>query len=150
MLVNLEIVTDVQNIIRRDFTLADKQDVNPTNPNCIIDGEFVSLTLDYKITRSLVGGLGFAVWAEKGRFDVQAIGKLKVLFAGPYEADTRIFTPAGLTLGGPLSISASVDGPPTGTTRSGLIASPGGIVLGYVTRMPANNGGKLRFLKTFG
>ena len=150
MIVNLEIVSDVQDIGRRDFTVADKTLVNPTNPNCIIDGEFVSLNLDYQLVRSVDSVLGFAVFAEKGRFDVQAIGKLTVLYYKPYEADTRVFTAAGLTLGGPLAISDSVV-MADGITRSGLIAAGGGtVVLGYVTRLPANNGGRLRFLKTLG
>ena len=149
MIVNLELVTDVQDILRRDFTVADKAFVNPTNPNCYIDGEFLSLTLDYQLTRAADGVLGFAVFAERGRFDVQAIGKLTVLFAKPYEADTRVFTAAGLALGGALTISDSVV-MADGITRSGLVTTGGGIVLGYVTRLPANNGGRLRFLKTLG
>ena len=153
MIVNLEIVSDVQDIGRRDFTLANKNDINPTNPACIIDGEFVSLTLDYQIARSAAGVLGFAVFAEKGRFDVQAIGKLTVLMYKPYEADTRVFVPGGtLALGQPLSIAASVDiHDGAGAVRTGLAGASGDqIVLGYVTRMPATNGGRLRFLKTLG
>ena len=150
MIVNLELVTDVQDIIRRDFTVADKQYVNPTNPECYIDGEFLSLTMDYQLTRAADDTLGFAVFAERGRFDVQAIGKLTVLFAKPYEADTRVFTSNGLVLGGALSISDSVTTSDGITDRSGLIAAGSGIVIGYVTRLPANNGGRLRFLKTLG
>lgn len=149
MIVNLELVTDVQDIIRRDFTVADKQYVNPTNPNCYIDGEFLSLTLDYQLTRAADGVLGFAAFAERGRFDVQAIGKLTVLFAKPYEADTRVFMTSSLALGGALTISDSVV-MADGITRSGLVSTGGGIVIGYVTRMPGNNGGRLRFLKTLG
>ena len=153
MIVNLEIVTDVQNIGRRDFTVAEKALVNPTNPACIIDGEFVSLNQDYQLVRSLAGVLGFAVWAEKGRFDVQAIGKLTVLMLGPYEADTRVFLSGGsLTLGAPLSISNTVDmHDGAGAVRSGLAGTTASqLVIGYVTRMPTNNGGRLRFLKTLG
>ena len=153
MNVNLEIVSDVQDIGRRDFTLANKQDVNPTNPACVIDGEFMSLNIDYQITRSLAGVLGFAVWAEKGRFDVQAIGKLTLLMYKPYEADTRVFLSGGtLALGGPLSISNVVDiHDGAGAIRSGLAGTTASqLVIGYVTRMPTNNGGRLRFLKTLG
>jgi len=151
MIVNLEIVSDVQDIGRRDFTVADKTLVNPTNPNCIVDGEFLSLNMDYQLVRSINSVLGFAVFAEKGRFDVQAIGKLTVLYYKPYEADTRIFSTSGLTLGGPLAIATGIQPLSDGVNRSGLVAAPGGsIVLGYVTRMPANNGGRLRFLKTLG
>jgi hypothetical protein len=148
MIVNFELVTDVQDLIRRDFTVADPTLVNPTNANPLLDGEFVSLNSSYQIVRAATGSLGFAVFAERGRFDVQAIGKTTVLFAKPYEADTRIFTAAGLTLGGALKISSAVSY--DSQTRSGLIAYDTGIVIGYVTRLPANNGGKLRFLKTLG
>ena len=153
MIVNLELVSDVQDIGRRDFTVVDKTLINPTNPACIIDGEFMSLTLDYQIARSLAGTLGFAVFAERGRFDVQAIGKLTVLMYKPYEADTRVFTSGGsLALGQPVAISATVDmHDGAGAIRSGLAGWGGGqLVIGYVTRMPTNNGGRLRFLKTLG
>jgi len=148
MIVNFELVTDVQDLIRRDFTVADPTIVNPTNSNPLLDGEFVALNSSYQLVRAGTGGLGFAVFAERGRFDVQALGKTTVLFAKPYEADTRIFTAAGLTLGGALKISSSVTY--DSQTRSGLVAYDSGIVLGYVTRLPANNGSKLRFLKTLG
>jgi hypothetical protein len=148
MIVNFELVTDVQDLIRRDFTLANQAIINPTNPNPLLDGEWVALNSAYQIDRAATGVLGFAVFAEKGRFDVQAIGKTTVLFAKPYEADTRIFTTTGLVLGGALKISATVSY--NSQTVSGLIAYDTGIIIGYVTRLPANNGGKLRFLKTIG
>ena len=148
MIVNFELVTDVQDLIRRDFTVADPTLVNPTNANPLLDGEFVQLNSAYQLIRANTGALGFAVFAERGRFDVQALGKTTVLFAKPYEADTRIFTSAGLVLGNPLKISAAVTY--DAQTRSGLIAWDTGVIIGYVTRLPANNGGKLRFLKTIG
>ena len=148
MIVNFELVTDVQDLIRRDFTVGDQTIINPFNVNPLLDGEWVALNSAYQVVRAATGVLGFAVFAERGRFDVQAIGKTTVLFAKPYEADTRIFTAAGLTLGGPLKISSTVSY--NGNTNSGLIAYDTGIIIGYVTRLPANNGGKLRFLKTIG
>jgi len=33
-------------------------------------------------------------------------------------------------------------------TKSGLVVWGSGVVIGYVTRMPANNGGLLRFIQT--
>jgi hypothetical protein len=147
MIVNFELVTDVQDLIRRDFTVADQSIVNPTNPNPLLDGEFAQLNSAYQLIRANTGALGFAVFAERGRFDVQALGKTTVLFAKPYEADTRIFQGA-VVLGAPLKISAAVTY--DAQTRSGLVAWDTGVVIGYVTRLPANNGGKLRFLKTIG
>jgi len=148
MNVHFELVTDLQGLIRRDFYLADKTLANPNATNPLIDGEFVSLDTAYKLVRGADGALGYAVFMERGRFDVQALGKTTVLMIGGYEADTRVFTSAGLTLGGKLQLSASVT--VDAKTKSGLANYSSGEVLGYVTRLPANNGGKLRFLRTLG
>lgn len=148
MNVNFELVTDLQGLIRRDFYLADKTLANPNVTNPLIDGELVSLDTAYKLVRGADGGLGFVVFMERGRFDVQALGKTTVLMAGEYEADTRVFTSAGLSLGGRLQLSASVT--VDGKTKSGLANYSSGMVLGRVTRLPANNGGKLRFLRVLG
>lgn len=146
MQTNFSLVTDVQSLIRRDFDVADTTLVNPTVANPIIDGEFVFVDSSYKLVRGTAGAIGWAVFNERGRFDVQAIKKLTVLFANPYEADTRVFTSAGLTLGGALQIASNVSY--DGQTKSGLANFSSGVTIGYVTRLPANNGGKLRFLQT--
>jgi hypothetical protein len=146
MNVNFELVDDVQSLRRRDFPVADRTLVNPTNANPLMDGEFMNLNASYQLIRGANGSLGFGLFVEKGRFDVQAIGKVTVLMGGTYEADTRVFTASGLTLGGKLQISASVT--VDTLTKSGLANYSSGEVVGYVTRLPANNGGKLRFLQT--
>lgn len=146
MPINFEMVTEVQGLLRRDFPVATKALLNPNNANPLIDGEFLSLDSAYKLVRGADGALGFALFMERGRFDTQAIGKTTVLFGGTYEADTRVFTAAGLTLGGKLQLSASVT--VDALTKSGLANYSSGEVLGYVTRLPANNGNRLRFLQT--
>lgn len=146
MAVNFELVTELQFLLRRDFYLADKTLGKPTNANPLMDGEYLKLDTNYKVVRAADGDLGFAMFMEKGRFDVQALGKTTVLFAGTYEADTRVFTAAGLTLGGKLQISASVT--VDTLTKTGLANYSAGEVLGFVTRLPANNGGKLRYIQT--
>lgn len=147
MQVNFTLVTDLQPLLRRDFPLNDKELANPNGTNPLLDGEFMNLNSSYKLIRGADGTMGFAVFAEKGRFDVQALGKTTVLFGQTYEADTRIFTSAGITLLGKLQISASVTGP-DGKTKSGLANYSSGEVIGYVTRHPNDNGGKLRFIQT--
>ena len=144
--VNFELVTEVQGLLRRDFTVADRTLVNPTNANPLMDGEFMNLDSSYKLIRGADGTFGMALFAERGRMDVQAIGKVTVLMGGAYEADTRVFTTTSLTLGCKLQIdaSASVDS----LTKSGLKLYSSGEVIGYCTRLPANNGGKLRFFQT--
>jgi len=145
MVVNFALTSDLQLVLRRDFQLADRTLANPNGTNPLIDGEFVNLNSAYQIIRGVSGTLGWAVFAERGRFDVQAIGKTTVLFGQTYEADTRVFT-AGAGLLGALQISDSVS--LDGKTKSGLATWSSGPVIGYVTRLPANNGGKLRFLQT--
>jgi hypothetical protein len=146
MNIHFELVTEVQSLLRRDFYLADKTLADPTNTNPLIDGEFLSLDTAYKLVRGADGALAMALFMERGRFDVQALGKTTVLMGGTYEADTRVFTTTGLTLGGKLQVSASVN--VDGKTKTGLANYSAGEVVGFVTRLPANNGGKLRFLQT--
>ena len=94
-----------------------------------------------------------AIYGENGDLVRQArsqIGKVTVLMGGTYEADTRVFTAAGITaVGQRLMISAAVT--VDTLTKSGLIVHDGTAtkeIVGYVTRLPANNGGKLRFMQT--
>jgi hypothetical protein len=145
-MINLELVSDLQLVQRRDFSLYDRTLADPLSANPLIDGEFVNLNASYQVIRGVDGSLGWAVFSEQGRYDVQAIGKPTLLFIGGYEADTRVFTSAGLTLLGKLQISASVT--VDGKTKSGLANYSSGNVIGFVTRLPANNGGKLRFIQT--
>jgi len=146
MVVNFELTSDLQLVLRRDFQLADRTLANPNGTNPLIDGEFANLNASYQIIRGVSGTVGWAVFAERGRFDVQAIGKTTLLFGQTYEADTRVFTSAGLTLLGKLQISDAVT--VDGKTKSGLANFSSGECIGYVTRLPANNGGKLRFIQT--
>jgi hypothetical protein len=103
----------------------------------------------------------FPLFAERGRTDVQALRKTIVLFGGWYEGETRIFDASARVSGGTDSYPAiSYVGQPlqvatiTIGTRilSGLVGAnvdeftadiP--FCVGWVTRLPTNNGGKLRF-----
>lgn len=143
---NFELVTEVQTLLRRDFAMADKTLLNPNNANPLIDGEFVELNSAYQLVRAGNGKNAFVVFAERGRYDVQSLGKVPVLFGNTYEADTRVFTSAGLTLGGNLQTSNAVT--VDGQTKSGLLVWASGSVMGFVTKLPANNGGRLRFIQT--
>lgn len=146
-MIHLELVSDLQAIIRRDFPLADKTLANPLSTNPLIDGEFMNLNSSYQLVRGVDGSLGWAAFAERGRFDVQALGKVTVLYLMSYEADTKVYASAGLTLGGKLQVKAglTIDGV-AGRVGVGNYAS--GEILGYVTRLPADNGNKLRFIQT--
>jgi hypothetical protein len=146
MAVNFTLVTDLQHVIRRDFYLATPAMADPTYTNPLMDGEFVNLDTAYKLIRGVNGSMGWAVFSDIGVFDAQAIKKKTVLFGQTYEADTRVFTSTSLALGGKLEIGSSVT--VDTKTKSGLVVWGSGVVIGYVTRMPANNGGLLRFIQT--
>lgn len=161
--VNFEPVRDVLPIQRADFPLADPNLADPLNAVALVDGEWMKLDASYKIVRaSTIGSVGneatarsYPLWAERGRYDVQALGerKMPVLWLGNWEYNTRIFD-ASAVVGSGAAISA-VDQPLKvatitlgGRNYTGLVGHGGSsdtsIVVGYVTRLPTANGGKLR------
>lgn len=172
---NFEPLSDVIPVVRRDFTLADRTLVDPLNAAALIDGEWMIVNDSYKLIRATdVTTPGakaknatyrvrsFPLFSERGRTDVQALLKSVVLFGGWYEAESRIFDATAKSTGGtgytypaisyvgqPLQVATVTVG-----TRnlSGLVGAnvdefttdiP--FIVGWVTRLPANNGGKLRF-----
>lgn len=168
--VNFEPVSDVLPVQRRDFALADKTLSDPTNSVCLVDGEWMTLNSSAKLVRGAaiatlgtagVGGRAtvrtFPLFAERGRYDVRAMSEMKmpILWRGDFEFDTRVFDAASVvdtglaitTMMQPLKVATILIG-----TRNycGLVGHGGAAdtapVVGYVTRLPANNGGKLRFI----
>lgn len=142
---NLELVSEVLPIQRRDFAVAVPDILNPLNANPLLDGEFLELNASYQLARG-AGAIqiapAWAVFAERGRYDTQAIGKTVVLFNGGYEAETRIADASGLSVGDPLMAGdVTVDA----LTRRGLLAATTGDrrIFGHVTRLPGN--GRVRF-----
>jgi len=162
--VNFTPVSDVLGLNRRDFPLADPTLANPTNAAALVDGEWMSINTSYQLQRAVaIGAAGnhatvrsFPLWAEKGRYDVQANSARKtvVIWLGESEWDTRIFDATAVVNSGaaittvmqPLKVGSVSLG---GVIYSGLVGSAGAAdndpIVGYVTRLPANNGGKLRF-----
>ena len=147
MVENFRLVTPVEKIERKDLPLADPTLVNPNSANPLLDGEFVERDANYKAIRAGGDKLAWLVFAERGRTDVQAIRRVPVLYMGTYEADTLIFDATALAHGDPLMIDdVTIDT----LTKSGLKKHGGGteLVVGYVTKLPTNNGQKLRFMQT--
>jgi hypothetical protein len=162
--VNFAPVSDILPVTRRDFGMADPTLANPLNPAAFIDGEWVSLTTSYQIQRPMsiaaAGNLAtvrsFPLWAEKGRYDVQANSgrNTPVIWLGEAEWDTRVFDASAVVGSGaaittvmqPLKVASVSIG---GVIYSGLVGSGGSAdaspIIGYCTRLPANNGGQLRF-----
>jgi hypothetical protein len=163
--VNFEPFSDILQTQRRDYSLADPALANPLNAVALVDGEWMRINDAYKLVRAsditslddLATQTGYVLFAERGRSDVraQAAVKMPVVFMGDYEADTRIFD-ASVALGGgalitfvgqPLKVATIAIG---GRNYSGLVgaaAGDGEPIVGRVTRLPSNNGGKLRFVK---
>lgn len=143
---NFILKSEFQTIHRRPFELFDPTILVPTATNPLLDGEFLELTSAYKMTRgsatpSVVPT--FAYFAERGRYEVQAIQKGPFLYMGPYEADTLIFDGTSLTLGCGLEVSNVTI---SGQVKRGLKLLTSGLVVGYCTRLPANNNNFLRFV----
>lgn len=164
MRVNFEPHRDVLPVQRADFPLVDPTLANPLNAVALVDGEWMTLnTTGTKIQRATdiatpddeATALSWPLWAERGRTDVQAIGgrKMPLLWMGAWEFNTRIFdasaavgTGSTITaIGQPLKVATITLG---GRNYTGLVGSDssdsGAIVVGYVTKLPADNNGKLR------
>jgi len=150
-----KLVSEFQTIHRRPFELADPTILNPNSATPLVEGEFLELNSAYKMARGSGDGLvpGFAYFAEQGRYEVQTISKGPFLYGNFYEADTMIMDPAleaTITYAGqPLMVNDVTIG---AIARRGLTALPGSpagteFVIGYVSRLPANNGGYLRFIR---
>lgn len=166
--VNFEPISSVLEVWRKDLELADPTLANPLNAAALVDGEWMILNTDYRLARAAsIAGAGnaatvrsFPNWHEQGRYDRQAMAgkKTTILFRGEWEFDTRIFD-AALVVGGGAAITTvmqalKVSSITIGSRNFTGIVGHGGAadtnpVVGYVTRLPANNGGKLRMMSGY-
>lgn len=167
--VNFEPVSDILPIQRKDLSLADKSLADPLNAAAIIDGEWLTIDGAYKWVRaSAIASPGtvatvrsFPCFLERGRTDRMGMAERKstCLFRGEYEFDTRVYDASASLGGSGLPISAVMQPLKVATitigTRNftGLVGHGGAAdtnpVVGYVTRLPAVNGGKLRFMSGY-
>jgi hypothetical protein len=167
--VNFEPVSDINPIHRRDFPLADKTLADPFNALALVDGEWMTLNntagpangklvraTDVSSPGAAASVVSFPLFAERGRYDVQAMAdrKMPVLFLGQYEFKTRIFDAAAVVGSGaaitsmlqPLKVATVTLG---GRNYSGLVGAAyndNAPIVGYVTRLPSANGGMLQFI----
>ncbi len=170
--VNFEPVRDALPIHRANFPLADQTIADPQDATALVDGEWLQLNANSQLVRAAdvttlgdllgAGEQAYPHWNERGRSDVLATGERRtvVLWGGFWEYDTRIYDVAANIGGsGNTAIAAVGDALTVATitigTRNyvGLVGHDGGPqaggtdvtpIVGYVTRLPANNGGKLR------
>ena len=166
--VNFEPVSDILPIWRKDLPLADPSLADPLNAVALVDGEWLTLDGSYKWVRASVIGTGgdpallrsFLCFNERGRSDRMGMADRKTtgLFRGEYEGDTRVYDAAATIVNGapisfvmqPLKVATITIG---ARKFTGLVGHGGSgdahPVVGYVTRLPASNGGKLRFISGY-
>lgn len=146
---NFELITELQNLVRRDFPVADPAMLRPLDASAVVEGEWLELDANYKLARGTnYGSLAvYPLHMERGRMDTQSIGKTNVLFLGQFEAETAVVDATGLSVGSKLMVKTLTAGPFTG--KRGLALSDGkagAVEVGYVTKLPAS--GKVRFVRT--
>ncbi len=166
---NFRPVADVLPLERRDYPVNDKTLTDPSNPLVLVDGEWMTLNSSEKLIRASAIGtpgdpsltLSWPLWAERGRFDVQAMAERKtpILWMGAWEFESLIFDPAAV-VGAGAAISALMQPVKVATITigsrnfTGLVGhgGPGDShrIVGYVTRLHTANGGFLRIRGGFG
>jgi len=145
---NFELLSDISTTTRRDF-LADETtaSLNPLDANPLVDGEWVEITDAGKVGRGTGSGRAcvYPVYAEKGRYDVQALRKVPVLMLHEYEAETTICDPASpLAVGDMLKVGTVL------TNKRGILRATGGVgasgevIVGICTKLFSGLN-KLRF-----
>lgn len=140
-------------LVRKPLEIADVRLLDPTNTAVVplIPGELVQVTSEYKFNRaSSASQPSFFSVEDRGDYGVQASRKLSAIMGGgAFECDTIVYN-TGLTSVGAAVQLGTVSNTLSGSVnRSGLIASAGGLVIGYVLRPAATNGGTLlRILQT--
>lgn len=167
--INFEPVSSILDVDRRDFPLVDKTLADPLNSVALVDGEWMTIVTGYKMQRAaaITGNLGdpalvaavrsFPLFAERGRTDVRAMAdvKMPILWRGTYEFDTRIFDAAATygnagaaitTVMQPLKVATIAIGSRRYCGLVGSAYTSTDPIVGYVTRLPTENGGKLRFM----
>mgnify|MGYP000908342582 CR=1 FL=1 len=136
---HLTLISEALEILRRDFYLTDPTLLNPNNANPLLDGEWLELDSSYKMQRQQAGNEqavpAWQIFAERGRYDTQAIQKTDFLFVKGYEAETDIADFTGMAVGNKLVVDNVTIG---GLAKRGLKKAAGNgqhMIFAYVTRM---------------
>ncbi len=134
----LTLVSEVLPVQRRDFYAADPTLLNPNNANPLYDGEWLEIDSNYKLARGSgeAVNVSYVLFAERGRYDTQAIGKVPVLFMGGFEAETKIVNLSSLVVGSQLMVT---DVTVNSQSKRGLalaaVSSGEHLLFGVVTRV---------------
>lgn len=134
----LTLVSELLPVQRRDFYAANTALLNPNNANPLVDGEWLELDSSYKAARGTgeAAKPNFQLFAERGRYDTQAVGKVPLLFLGMYEARSKIVNTTGCAVGDALVVQ---DVTVSSLTKRGLAKLGAGagqhMIFGYVTKV---------------
>lgn len=139
-------------LIRKPLEVADLRLLDPTSVAVVplIAGELVQVDSTYKWIRAATAAQpSFFSVEDRGDYGVQAARKLSAIMGGgAFECDTIVYNTGITTVGAAVQLGTVNNALSGSVNRAGLIASAGGLVLGYVTRPAATNGGLLRILQT--
>lgn len=139
-------------LVRKPLEVADLRLLDPTNVAVVplIPGELVQLDATYKWVRgSSAAAPSFFSVEDRGDYGIQASRKLSAIMGGgAFECDTIVYNTGLTTVGAAVQLGTVNNSLSGSVNRAGLVASAGGLVLGYVTRPAAVNGGLLRILQT--
>lgn len=148
MAVNFKLVSEFQTIGRRSFEIDPVGILDPNNAQPLVDGEWLQLTATtYKMTRGSVEATvpSYCFFAEKGRYETQALGKGPMLYLGVYECDTKIMDVTGAAVGDAVSVQDVTLSAIVRRALKKATATDGTkYIVGRITRLPANNGGFMR------
>lgn len=148
---DFKFISEYINTHRRSFEPANLELLDPLNANPLVMGEWLELTTNgKKVQRGASGATPASVpsWpliVEAGRSDTQSAKKVALAYLGPVEVDTKIMDATGLTVGAAVGVADVTVG---ALTKRGLKAVGAGLAVGYVTRLPADNNGYLRVIRT--
>ena len=127
-------------------------DPTSTSPVPLVDGELVQHDSNYQFVRGVTANFAqpsFFMIEWRGDFGVQASRKVAAIKGGGgFEADTLIFDSAVAALGAALEMATVTEAVFGNVARAALRTFTSGLVLGFVTRLAATNGGRLRFIQT--
>jgi len=153
-----KLVTPFGDIMTRNFEIGADL-VNPLASEPVLEGEWLQLDTSYHATRFINDAnhvdagadnagevISFPLFAESGRYDVQALKKVPLLFLHGFEADSHLVDLTNLYIGAPLEV-ADIEFPAgSGVDRRALrLATGTHFVVGYVTRLFTD---KVRFIRT--
>ena len=158
---NFEPYRDMMGVERAVKQLADGDLANPLNAVALVDGEWLTIDANDRWVRATdiasaddeASARSWPLWNELGRTDVQATGERRTvcLWGGFWEFETRIWengvVGGGLALAmlNPVKVVTITIGTRNYSGLMGSQASDSTVhFVRYVTRLPADNGGKLR------